>query len=189
MQEASKQLKVLQQELQAFVSEGQAQRQKLEEAEARCVLCLGGGGLGLQFAVAVCCSCCHASQRTPWLWYYGLLSSPPPSFATPTCRREALEARCLELEASSQALAEQLAAAQEEREALSTQRAALEAQLGEARLHVAQLEQQQETFASVQQVGWTVQLRCVSRCRATQLAVQAVWFFSVCAHDSMCLPV
>lgn len=102
------------------------------------VLLAGGRG---------CPPVCMPHPHTPAVFH------PPPG----TFRCEALEARCLELETGSQALAEQLAAAQEELAVVSAQRAALEEQLGEARLQMAQLEQQQETFASVQQVcgcGW-----------------------------------
>lgn len=156
MQEASKQLKVLQQELQAFVSEGQVQRQKLEEAEARCVPWSGGWRAGQETWLAIAgCAACIRQRASACETLKQHRPSPRFSTAPPTStgRCEALEARCLELETGGQALAEQLAAAEEEREQLSAQRAALEEQLGEARLQAAQLEQQQETLASVQQVG------------------------------------
>jgi len=155
-QEASKQLKVLQQELQAFVSEGQVQRQKLEEAEARCVPWFGGWRAGQETWLATAgCAACVGNQGAAFENSMQHRLTPRFTTAPPTSTGscEALEARCLELETGGQALAEQLAAAEEEREQLRAQRAALEEQLGEARLQAAQLEQQQETFASVQQVG------------------------------------
>lgn len=69
------------------------------------------------------------------------------------CRCEALEARCLALEQQAQQLGEQLATEEGEREVVATKQAALQGQLAEAQLSVAQLEAQQETFQSVQQVG------------------------------------
>lgn len=68
------------------------------------------------------------------------------------CRCKELEARCAELEGSGKQLQDQLAAATAEGAALASQRDALDEQLAEARLSVAQLEQQQATFQSVQQV-------------------------------------
>lgn len=73
-----------------------------------------------------------------------------PSRRCCSCRE--LEARCAELERSGTQLQDQLAAAQGEAATLGAQRSALEKELAEARLSVAQLEQQQATFQSVQQV-------------------------------------
>jgi len=56
------------------------------------------------------------------------------------------------LERTSHQLQEQLVAAQEARDALTAQQAGLQQQLADAHLSMAQLEQQQETFQSVQQV-------------------------------------
>lgn len=72
----------------------------------------------------------------------------------PACFRcKALEARCSELEQGSQQLGEQLAAVQQERDALHSRAEALQQQLDEARLSLSQAEQQQQAFQSVQQVG------------------------------------
>jgi uncharacterized protein (DUF3084 family) len=64
-----------------------------------------------------------------------------------------LEGRCSQLERSSHTLEQQLAAVQEEREAVREREAALQQQLADAQLAGAQLEQQQQTFLSVQRVG------------------------------------
>ena len=69
------------------------------------------------------------------------------------CSCKSLEARCAELENSAQDLGAQLAAAHEAHEAAAAANAATQQQLADTQLAVAQLQQQQETFQSVQQVG------------------------------------
>lgn len=93
----------------------------------------------------------------------------------------------MDLEQQGQQLAEQLAAAQEEREAFRQKQDDLQQRLGAAQLALAQLEQQQETFQSVQQVRpaqrWCQQAPSVGWMRACIHG--ATWL--TCAPPT-CLP-
>ena len=119
-----------------------------------------GGSRAAVSSEGVRCTALHHQAGAPAVGmqgagYAGHVSSNTSNTLAPLLDRscEALEGRCSELERSSHQLEEQLAAAQEEREVLCGRKAALQQQVADAQLAVAQLEQQQQTFQSVQQVG------------------------------------